>query len=251
MQPDALYAYAVLAESAHAPQDVAAILPDAGFELVHGGGCVALASPVPRAPFQDGPEGRAGDPGWIAERAARHHAVVAACAAAGPTLPMAFGALFSTAAKLEAWLDMRRDALAAGLAQVTGCAEWSARVDEDAEAHLAWLEVHDPELRGMAARIATAPPGIAYLLERRMEQLRRAARAARRSALAERLAAALAEHARALPEELTALIAEPRQAQLSAEIARIGADFAGSGLAPRLAGPWPAYAVARGALGDD
>jgi hypothetical protein len=248
MQADALYAYAVLDAAATRPEAVLPILPGADFEVLRAGGCAALVSPVPRAVFQDGSQGRGGDPAWIAERAAAHHAVVVACAAAGPTLPLAFGALFSAEAPLLDWLAARGDALAAGLGHVQGCAEWSVRVEEDREAHAAWLDAHDPDLRTLSQRIAAAPPGLAYLLERRRDKLRSTVRGARQDELAQRLAAAMAKHARALPAALTALVANPLHAALLADIERIGAEFDGSGLGPHLAGPWPAYAAAREAL---
>jgi hypothetical protein len=249
MTPDALYAYAVVEAGATPPAAIPAILPGAGFALVPGGGCAALVSAVPRAPFQDGPAGQGGDPAWVTERAAAHHAVVSACTAAGATLPLAFGALFSGPAPLAAWLEARGTALRAALAHVAGCAEWTVRVEEDAAAHAAWLDAHDPALREVADRAGSAAAGTAYLLHRQRDRLRNAARAARCSGLRDRLAAALQAHAQALPEAMTALVARQRDAELRAEVARIGAEFAGSGLAPRLAGPWPPYAAAREAIG--
>jgi hypothetical protein len=105
MIADALYAYAVLPEDARLPETAPPILPGARLVLVAGGGCAALASPVHGADFEPAPRGRLGDAGWVAERERAHRATIAAAAAGGPVLPLAFGAIFSGAGRLAAWLD--------------------------------------------------------------------------------------------------------------------------------------------------
>jgi hypothetical protein len=115
MSVDALYAYAVVPEGSRLPAGAPPILPGARHVLVAGGGCAALVSPVPRAPFQPGPAGRLGDPDWLAERARAHRGAVAAAAAAGPVLPLAFGAIFAGPGALAAWLEARGARLRAAL----------------------------------------------------------------------------------------------------------------------------------------
>lgn len=247
---DALYAYAVVAGDAAPPDAAAAIFPGVGVQLVRAGGCAAVVSAVPRHLFANGPEGRLDDPDWIAERAQAHHAVVAACAMVGPALPLAFGALFSDAAPLEAWLVRHDETLRHALRQVAGCAEWSLRVEEDAPAHEGWLDAHDSGLRDLSVRLATAAPGTAYLLGQRRVQLRAAARAARLRDLSARLGRRLDAHARAMPADMTWLVAADRAPAMRAEIARVAKELDGSGLSVSLAGPWPAYASARAALSD-
>lgn len=107
MSADALYAYAVVPDGVAVPPGAPAILPGARHVLIPGGGCAALVSPVPRAPFQPGPAGRLGDTEWLAERARAHRAAIAAVAAQGPVLPLAFGALFPGPRDLIAWLEER------------------------------------------------------------------------------------------------------------------------------------------------
>jgi hypothetical protein len=248
LHADALYAYAVLPGAAAPPLPATAILPGAGLDLLRHAGCAVLVSPVPRAPFQDGPACRMADGDWLADRARAHHAVVAAMAEAGPVLPLAFGALFSAAAPLRDWIAPRAATLTAALAQVAGCAEWSLHLEEDAPAHAEWLDRHEAELQAIARRIEQAGSGTAYLLGRRRMQMRAQVRAARLAALSGRLAERLQAHARALPADLTALVAQDRAEALRAEMARIARDLDGSGVALRLAGPWPAYASARRAL---
>ncbi|WP_203076565.1 GvpL/GvpF family gas vesicle protein [Falsiroseomonas ponticola] len=243
---DALYAYAVVPGDAALPGDVAAILPGAGFGLVRAGGCAALVSPVARAPFEAGPGTRAHDPAWVAERAAAHHAVVAALP--GPVLPLAFGALFSGQEPLAAWLAGRAEALRAALTQVEGCAECTAKLEEDPARHAAWLDAHDENLRELARRARDASAGTAFLLARTREKRMAEARAARAAMMARDVAARLGRHAHVMPEPLTALVRRADMPALMAELAETARDLAESGIALRLVGPWPPYAYARAAL---
>lgn len=243
---NALYAYAVVPRDARLPEGVDAILPGAGFSLVRAGGCAALVSVVAREPFEPGPGCRGNDPGWVAERAAAHHAVVAALP--GAVLPLAFGALFSGPEPLAAWLAAREETLLAALAQVEGCAECSAKLEEDPARHAAWLDEHDDNLRDLARRAREAGAGTAFLLGRSREKRMNEARAARHAVLARDVAARLGRHAHVMPEPLTALVRRSDLPALMGEMAETAKGLAESGIALRLVGPWPAYAYARAAL---
>jgi hypothetical protein len=155
MSVDALYAYAVLPEGAPVPAGAPVILPGARHVLVPGGGCAALVSPVPRSAFQPGPGCRMGDAAWLAERARAHQGAIAAVAACGPVLPLAFGALFAGPSSLVAWLDARgprlRAALAGALAgDLTIRLEEEARLLRPAVSALA----EDPPLDSLRAEMA-------------------------------------------------------------------------------------------------
>jgi hypothetical protein len=250
MSETALYAYAVLPEAAEVPPDAPPILPDAPLSLVGVPGCAALVARVPRAPFVAGPECRTADPDWLALRARAHHDAIAAAARRGPVLPMAFGALFSGPGPLTDWLHTRAARLVAALSAVAGCAEVTVRVEEQPEAHIAWLDQHDQTLRALAARVERAPPGTAFLLGQSRARQLQAARQTRHHEASRLLAARLEAHARALPGAMTALVAEADMPRLRADLAAVDRELAGTGLALRLAGPWPPYAFARAALSD-
>jgi hypothetical protein len=266
---DAWYVYGLLPASLPAPLAAAApggaaILPDSRVEALPVGGLAVLASRVPRRLFdRDDPANRTADPDWMGARVRAYHAACAAAGAATPFLPLAFGTLFSSLDRLGGWLAPREAALRAALARVAGHGEWQLALQADAAAHAAWLDGHDPALRDLAAQIAAAGQGTAFLLARRLETARAAARTRHLAATAGAVAAALdraaavaglrvlAEPARDLPAwSVLAPLAEP--ARWPDLLAPLACELDASGLALRLTGPWPAYAFARAALaGED
>jgi len=250
MSATALYAYAVVGPDAGLP-------PIQSLALVAAEGVAAVVGEVDRLAFEPGPGCRTSDPDWVASAAAAHHAVVAACVPVGPALPLAFGALFSGAAPLQAWLSARAAALREALDAVAECEEWGLALTEDATAHAAWLEVHDPGLRDLAAAAERASEGTRFLLDRRRSRTLTALRGARHRALGDRVAAILAGHARqsaaapAAPAlSWTGLVPRAAAAALRADLATAARDLADSGMTLALSGPWPAYAFAREALRD-
>ena len=252
---DALYTYAVV-DAGCAPPDVGAILPGAALFALAEGKVAALASPVPRAWFEAGPQCRIDNPDWLAERAAAHHAVVAGLHDA--VLPLAFGAIFSGEAPLRAWLRDGAPRFAAALGAVRGQSEWSVLLSEDAVAHAAWLRAHDTGLAALAARVEAAGPGTAFMLGRQLERALATARQQRRhdSTLAlSRLLEGVSAHLRAgAPQQENAvagfnlLLPGPAQPRLRAALEAAAEELDGTGLALALSGPWPPYAFAREAV---
>lgn len=254
---DAWYVYCVRAAGA-LPVVCAGILPDCAVERVAVGGFSVLASRVPRAVFEQGhAQCCTADPDWMQARVQAHHAVNAAASAAGASLPLAFGALFSDLTLLETWLEARAARLRAALAEVAGQAEWALILAEDAAAHGAWLDVHDPDLCRLAEKAAGAGAGVGFLIARQRDKALQAARtrhlAAVRAALQERLA-----------HEPVALVGAPVAADRptwnllaasAAGVAELADDMAAAlaptGLMLRLTGPWPPYAFARAALAEE
>jgi hypothetical protein len=254
VQETAWYVYAILPAGSAAPPDGEGVLPEARLEVIDAAGLAALASLVPRALFAAAdPACRAGEPDWVAARAAAHHAVVALAAAGGPCLPLGFGTLFSTTAGIAGWLDAHAPALLRALAQVSGRQEWAVTIVEDAAGHADWLRAHDAGLLARAAALATAARGAAFLLARQMDKAvaaAREARAAKVSATVQARLASLGELRVDLPPGPArlawSLLAAP-EAQVEAIVADIGVALQGTGLTLRVTGPWPPYAFARAA----
>jgi hypothetical protein len=259
---DAWYVYGLRERASAAPMAAPmaeAILPDSEVQVLPAGGLAVLASRVPRPLFDRlDPANRTADPDWMGARVRACHAVNAAAAATEPFLPLAFGTLFSSLALLEDWLAPREAALRAALARVAGHDEWRLALEADAALHAGWLERHDPALRALAESVAAAGQGTAFLLARRLDRAREAARAGHLAEAAAAVATALDRAGlTVLAEALAWNILAPRAAAAdappawSASLAPLAAELAPTGLVLRLTGPWPAYAFARAALAGE
>jgi hypothetical protein len=256
---DAWYVYGLRAEAGAAPV-AEAILPDSDVAVLPVGRLAVLASRVPRPLFDRlDPANRTADPDWMGARVRACHAVNAAAAeAAEAFLPLAFGTLFSSLDLLGDWLAPREAALRAALARVAGHSEWRLALEPDAALHTAWLDGHDPALRALAGAVAAAGEGTAFLLARRLDKARAAARARHLAEAAATVAAALDQAGlNVLADALAWSILAPRAAASdappawSAPLAPLAAELAPTGLVLRLTGPWPAYAFARAALAGE
>jgi hypothetical protein len=254
----AWYVYAVIAPGQPAP-DVPGLLPGTTVDAISFGTVDVLATLVPRALFEDGQDGnRTDDPDWMAERAAAHHAVVAAAASRQACLPLGFGTLFSSLDRLAEWLRPRAAALRDGIARIAGAAEWCLAICADPARHGAWLARHDAELQRLARQAETAGAGTAFLLAKRIDKAQVAARLGHLASVEARISAllmatgwpVLAERQRdGSPAWSILAPADAAAAPLVQQwLAVITEELAPSGLAVRLTGPWPAYAFARAAM---
>lgn len=169
----------------------------------------------------------------------RHLAIIETACGLAPTLPLPPGATFAASGPLRTWLGQRRRSLSAALRGVAGRSEWLLTLEEEAEAHRAWLTTHDPGLGG------AAPP-----LD--------AARRSRLDAIAgrlPRLTAAIAPlsaapRPQAAVAAWTLLTTRPQVGLLMQVLEGEARLLAPTGLRLALAGPGPAFAFARRALLD-
>src|SRR5204862_6385513 len=89
-------------------------------------------------------------------------------------LPLSFGTIYRDATGVRRMLRAEQPDLEQRLAAVRGRAEWIATLQRDREAALTALEELSPAVRALAADVAARAPGRAYLLRRRLVELRRA-----------------------------------------------------------------------------
>ncbi len=256
----AWYVYGVLPEAvataalAALPQPAPAILPDTEVTVIAACGLAAWVSAVPRGPFvADHPASCAADPDWIAARAAAHHQVVMQAATLGQCVPLGFGTLFSSPGAVRAWLTASSGGLRLALAELGGKREWTVRLSCDEAARSNWLRANDPDLLALAEAAASAGPGAAFLMRRRLEKAETPVRAAQ----AKSVLAGLSDDFRALNwlvrDEPTAgaqagwAILAPEADDVAGRVAASAAVLAGSGFSLRVTGPWPPYAFARDA----
>jgi hypothetical protein len=255
----AWYVYNVLPATALAPP-VDGVLPDVTVEAMHFDDLAVLASVVPRELFDStNPANRTADPVWMGARIEAHHAVNVAATEAGPCLPLAFGALFSSVDRVRNWLTPRAGKLLAALEGVAGQEEWALSLQQDVTEHAAWLEDHDAALKALAASVAAAGEGTAFLMTRRLDKARTAAQIAHIAAVATTVSSQLAAAGLSTLDEppptglptWTVLVARPvppANDKLPDLVEALAPGLLSTGLSLHLSGPWPAYAFARAAL---
>ncbi len=221
----------------------------------------AVVSLVSRADYDEVALGqRMRDLDWVADRGVAHDRIVERCFAAGPTVPLRFGTLFASVARVESLLARDYEHFARLLARLEGKAEWALAVHADARR----IEGRAAERARQATSAAPTPmasgPGRAYL------EAKRAAAQARSTAHehlprwvdeihARHAGAAVAAVAHPIPEGHTLLhraaFLVPRDGEAAflaaseAEARRVAPE----GLRLRLTGPWPPYSFASAPLG--
>lgn len=279
-QPTLLYAYAVVAvpegaESlARALRDVSGI-DDGAVSLVHDdGGAGArrmsmLVSPVDASAYSPSEvESRVAQLEWLAPRAEAHDRVVTAAADALAVIPLPIFSLFRDEAAVRGALADRRDELRRVFGRLRDAREYTVRLYRDDAALTAALASLSPRVKELEDSASHASPGQRYLLQRKLEEERRAelrrvsaeiaratfdalaqiARAAVREPLPAAIAGAEASgEAATRPAILNAsfLVADERIGDFRRELSTIIADREPAGIRVEFTGPWPAYHFAR------
>ncbi len=139
-------------------------------EAISSGGVLAVARRVPLDDFS--PEAlnvQADDPAWIEAIARRHNAVIEAIHRTHPILPAKFGSVYTSAADLQAALQEEQDALLARLNRLEGCDEWGVRLYADVAAIRQRADSEQEGVQRLRQDLASASPGRAYFLQRRLE----------------------------------------------------------------------------------
>lgn len=234
-------------------------LDDAPVRAERSGDLVAFVSEVPEIDFAEGPlNAHLSDLDWLTPRAVRHQEVNALLASAvDPLAPLSFGTVFRDPARVRAMLDERTAELAPRLEALRGKAEWVAALRRDDAVARAAVDRESERLRDLRREIAAAPPGRAYLVGRRRDDLARQELRAWDAAAAGAAAAALAAAGARLYRELlvddagggmvarwSALAGRDRGSDLAAAADAVGRTWQARGYRLELSGPWPAYRFA-------
>lgn len=224
--------------------------------VVHEG-VAAICCEVPLGDWV-GPEGEAHlqDAAWIGARALRHEEVIEESMRASPVLPLRFGCLFSSEARVRALIAAEGPRIEAFLAEAEQREEWSIKGSLDVAACEEAIFAADPR----AARLP-ASQGARYLVEQKLRQeAQRAAKAWVRAAEAE-----VEEALRGVALERRALRPSARKAEggalegvfhwavllprgaaglLQERLGALGERLAARGLHVEAVGPWPLYTFA-------
>ena len=149
-------------------------LEGARVALERDGALAALVSALPAATYGSDPlAGRSADLDWVGPRAVAHDAVVTWASDRGAVAPFPMFTMFRDAGGVRAMLAARRVELEASLARARAGREYALRVwrlDEQLRDHLASLR---PRVAELEAQARAAAPGQRYLLERKLDELRR------------------------------------------------------------------------------
>jgi hypothetical protein len=250
-----LYVYAFVPGSVELPEKIAGI-DDRLVRLLADGNVAAAYSEVPPEEFEEEPLNRLmREMEWLAPRATAHQAVNAALMErAEALLPLSFGAVYRDPAGIVRTLRERKAELAERLDAVRGRSEWVATLHRDEPRALAAAEESDPDLARLNEEIAAAAPGRAFLLRRRLEEVRKAAleRLDREAAAAAVVGLAdLVERVHAEPIVRTSpdaplartslLVRREDEGDLVQQVADLARRWEERGYALRLTGPWPPY----------
>lgn len=220
-------------------------------EAIVEGGLLGATSVVPASDYEEGPlNERLQDLEWLAPRATSHQEVNGKLLdLADAVVPLAFGAIYRGTDGVRELLRARADDFADRLRAVEGRAEWIVSIEREGSS-----APPGDAVRALDAEIAAAPPGRAFLLGKRRDEVVREERRMRDVAIAEEAWAtieAIAErvYREQLIDDPTAaavarfsvLAPRAREVELGDVVRRLGATGTLQGYRVRLSGPWPAY----------
>jgi hypothetical protein len=167
------YVYGVVGasvETATAPKGI-----DGGVvSLMPSGDVAALSTSVSAADYApDKVETLTGDVDWVSERATAHDRVLTWASDVAPVIPFPMWTLFSDAKGVSSMLSKRMSELQRTFERIRDGREFIVRVYVQAGVLKGHLADHSDELTTLEAQAASATPGQKYLLERKIENLRR------------------------------------------------------------------------------
>lgn len=234
-------------------------------ETISCGGVLAVVRRVPLDDFSpEALSARAEDPVWIEAVARQHNAVIEAVHRACPLLPAKFGCVYASAEDVQTALREEQDTLLARLSWIDGCDEWGVRLYGDITAIQQRADVEQESVRQLREDLASATPGRAYFLQRKLaDELANAvdcllddlvghayaqfARHARAGQVSRRMAGSRltqTDRSETSAEVLRAAFLVPRDSAdaFVEDIRRFSEGQ--SGLWSEYSGPWPPYSFA-------
>ncbi len=194
---------------------------------------------------------------WVGPRALRHEAVVERIMGASPVLPVKFGTIFRSRARLEDFLGRHREGIARVLDELRDKAEWSVKGYVAEEEARRMLAASDPAIKARTAALPPSP-GARYLQQKQLDAmietalrawLERTTHALRATLLRQAVASSeLRCHASAVtgrPERMvfncSFLLTPEALPDFRAAVSEQQRAHQGTGLTLDLRGPWPPY----------
>ena len=255
MSATVLYVYAV-ARRAIRP-DAEAVDGTREFGAVTRSGISAIYTPVPRDEYsQDAVDRRAGNLEWLGSVVYRHQGVVAELMRQTTIVPLRAFTLFSSEDSLARWLDESAPQLIKVLGRVEGKQEWTLRIEFDAQVWSDALTSRVQSLRDLSEEIATAAPGKAFLLRKKLdEEKKQASREGEEGLLAEiqtaimdklrsEVVAESREQRQGAFPQINVLINRDEEAILQELHRDLNDRYGREGVTLSISGPWPPYTFA-------
>lgn len=250
-----LYVYAVTAEPV--TPDAEGVDGTTRFGTASKDGICAVFTAVRADEFsQDVIDRRAGDLEWLGAIGYRHQAVMADLMKRTTIVPLRAFTLFSSEEALRAYLDEHREALATVLQRLDGKQEWTLRIELEPSKWSEALTTRVASLRDLQNDIATAAPGKAFLLRKKLDdEKKRASHTAEEelvreieSAVMEKLGCETVAESRqrrdgAFPQ-INVLLNRDEDAVLQQLREELSARYDNEGVTLALSGPWPPYTFA-------
>lgn len=231
--------------------------------------CGDLAAVVSRVPLAElGAEAvrvRLQDAIWLEAMVRGHERVVETAHRLRTILPAKFGSVYASPEELLAAVEQTHDMLLARLEQLEGCDEWGVRVYAHHPTIRRRVTMEDTQVLRLQQDLATASPGRAYLLQRKLADLLAVTTDQALCSLAQAGYDHLARYAiaghighqpdlrRGLRDEVELLraaflISRPTASAFAEEIRRFTEGE--EGLRCEYSGPWPPYNFVAADEGD-
>ena len=226
------------------------------------GDLVAVVRRVPIAEFTpEALRAQADNAAWLESMARRHHAVIDSVHQTRAILPAKFGSVYAHAEDVRAALADERDTLLARLNWIEGCDEWGVRLYADLATLRQRADEEQESVQRLREDLASASPGRAYFLQRKLADERAGAidrfvddlvgqaydhfaRHARAVQVTRRLAGSHITQDQQNAELLRAAFLVPRESTEAfiADVRRFSERQ--GGIQCEYSGPWPPYSFA-------
>jgi hypothetical protein len=235
-----------------------AIETDYRIEMIGAGNLAAVASEVPLRDYsEDTLRARLNEAAWTTIRAMRHEKVVEHFASRASVVPLRFGTIYLRRGRIEEMLGEKQGELGSIIERLRGREEWGVNIYFTRATLMQAVSSLSPRLRELGDRAASAPPGQAYLMRKKIEAMRAdEARAETRRVAAEvegalsrvsdgaarlRVMKDEADECGEVAAKLAFLVERSRFRDFRAAAEALADGHAAAGFKLELTGPWPAY----------
>jgi len=197
------------------------------------------------------------DAAWTAVKAMRHEQVVEHFAKRTSVVPLRFGTIYLDHSGIESMLNEKREQLSAILKRLQGHEEWGVNVYSDRNVLLENITSVSPRLREMTETLSHAPPGQAYLLQKKIDALRTDEVKVEVVRIADEIEQTLQAKSDDLVKLRILKVETTEHGELKAKFAylvdqrkfdefkdtaeKLAQQFDSSGIKIELTGPWPPY----------